>query len=92
MKRALLLAGLVVTLFHCPFAAAQTQAQEVRTEWTPIAKSMTALLNEGWRITAHGNSSPSYSFVLTKESKAVICIIVVDFRVNDVASRCRALN
>jgi hypothetical protein len=49
MKRTLLLAGLVVQLLYAPVAS----AQEARTQWTPIEKSLTALLNEGWRIISH---------------------------------------
>ena len=52
MKRALLLAVLVANLLHSPIAS----AQEARTEWAPLAKSLTVLLNEGWRIISHGNS------------------------------------
>jgi hypothetical protein len=49
MKRTLLLAGLVVKLLYAPVAS----AQEARTQWTPIEKSLTALLNEGWRVISH---------------------------------------
>jgi hypothetical protein len=101
MKRALLLAVLVVNLLHSSIASAQE-----RTEWAPLAKSLTVLLNEGWRIIAHGNSkavtqsyeggignnlSELYTFVLAKESKVVICLIY-DPQPNNAASRCRALN
>lgn len=90
MKRALLLAVLVVNLLHSSIAS----AQDARTEWTPLAKSLTVLLNEGWRIISHGNAkaaTETYSFVLAKESKVVICIIY-DPTPNNAVSRCRALN
>ena len=104
MRRALLLAGLLVSLLDSSIAS----AQEVRTEWAPIAKSVTGLLNEGWRIISHGNSkavtqmnqthnfyandlTELYSFVLAKENKVVICL-VYDPKVNNATSRCRALN
>ena len=70
MKRALLLALLVANLLHSSIAS----AQEARTEWAPLAKSLTVLLNEGWRIISHGHSrgdqtSELFSFVLAKENK-----------------------
>ena len=101
MKHALLLAVLVVNLLHGSIAS----AQEVRTEWLPLTKSLTVLLNEGWRIISHGNSkavsqsyqtqpnslTETYSFVLAKESKVVICLIYGP-QPNNAVSRCRALN
>jgi hypothetical protein len=96
MKRALLLAGLVVTLLYVPIAS----AQEARTQWTPIEKSLTALLNEGWRIISHSEGQPvianasvrsTYSFVLMRESKVAICLIY-EPEINNTNSRCRALN
>jgi hypothetical protein len=102
MKRALLLAGLVLNLLHSSIAS----AQEVRTDWAPLTKSLTVLLNEGWRIISYSNSkavtytkqtdqtnilTELYSFVLAKESKVVICLIY-DPQPNNAASRCRALN
>ena len=45
MKRALSFAVLVGNLLHSSIAS----AQEVRTDWVPLAKSLTVLLNEGWR-------------------------------------------
>jgi len=101
MKRTLVLASLVVGLLYGTVAS----AQDARTQWTPIAQSMTVLLNEGWRIISHGNSkavtesyatqanslTELYSFVLAKESKMVICLIY-DPQPNNAISRCRALN
>lgn len=91
MKRTFLLAGLVVTLLCGPVAS----AQDTRTQWTPIEKSMTALLNEGWRLISHSDTSDSYhrafSFVLSKENKLVICLIDKP-EANNAASICRALN
>ena len=52
MKRALSFAVLVGNLLHSSIAS----AQEVRTDWVPLAKSLTVLLNEGWRIVSRGNS------------------------------------
>lgn len=102
MKRALLLAGLVVKLLYVPTAS----AQEARTQWTPIEKPLTALLNEGWRIISHSEGHPvtsfnstttnlnvqsTYSFVLMRESKVAICLLW-DPKPNNANSRCRALN
>ena len=101
MKRALLLAVLVVNLLHSSIAS----AQDARTEWAPLAKSLATHLNEGWRIVSHGNSkavtqsyqtqtnslTELYSFVLAKENKVVICLIY-DPQPNNAISRCRALN
>jgi hypothetical protein len=101
MKRALLLAVLVVNLPHSSIAS----AQEPRTEWAPVGKPLTVLLNEGWRIISHGNSkavtqsyqtqtnslTELYSFVLAKENKVVVCLIY-DQQPNHAISRCRALN
>lgn len=102
MKRALLVACLVVKLLYVSVAS----AQDVRTQWTPTEKSLTALLNEGWRIISHSEAHPviaisspttnpaiqsTYSFLLMKENKVVICIIW-DPKPNNATSRCRALN
>jgi hypothetical protein len=89
MKRLLLVAGLLVTLLQGLFAS----AQEARTQWAPIEKSLRALLNEGWRIISHSSSDNNlaFSFVLMRESKVVICLFNVP-KPNDAASRCRALN
>lgn len=71
-------------------------AQEAPTQWAPIEQSMTALLNEGWRINSHTDAQmpavpSSFSFVLSKESKFVICIVAGP-QPNKAISRCRALN
>lgn len=88
MKRLLLLAGLLANLLLGPFAS----AQEARTQWAPIEKSLTALLNEGWRIISYSSGDNLvFSFVLMRESKVVICLLNVP-KPNDAASRCRALN
>jgi hypothetical protein len=92
MKRALLLALLVANLLHSSIAS----AQEARTEWAPLAKSLTVLLNEGWRIISHDHSrsdqtSELFSFVLAKENKVVICLIYAP-QPNNAIARCRALN
>ena len=101
MKRALFLAVLVTNILHSSLAS----AQETRTEWAPLPKSLTVLLNEGWRIISHSNSkavtqsyqtqsnslTELYSFVLAKENKVVICLIY-DPQPNNAISRCRALN
>ena len=101
MKRALMLVVLWVNLLHSSIAS----AQEARTEWAPLAKSLTVLLNEGWRIISHGNAkavsqsyqtqsnslTETYSFVLARENKVVICLIY-DPTPNNAVSRCRALN
>ena len=87
MKRLLLLAGLLVNLLQSPIAFAQE-----RTQWAPIEKSLTALLNEGWRIVSYSSGdNVAFSFVLMRESKVVICLLNVP-KPNDAASRCRALN
>ena len=90
MKRALLLAGLVVNLVHSSLAS----AQEAPTQWAPIEKSLTTLLNEGWRVISYDHFQTVYehfSFVLAKESKVVICLIDKPLP-NNATSRCRALN
>ena len=96
MKRTLLLASLVFSLLHGPIAS----AQGTLTQWTPVEKSLTTLLNEGWRIISHSESRAvdkhdnhfsAYSFVLMKESKVVICIFDRPMP-NSATSRCRGLN
>lgn len=90
MKRALLLVGLAVNLAHSSLAS----AQETPTQWAPIGKSLTTLLNEGWRVISYTHvKTPfdTFSFVLAKESKVVICWIDQP-KPNNATSRCRALN
>ena len=86
MKRNYLLAGLVITLLCGPLAS----AQETRTQWAPIEKSLTMLLNEGWRVISH-TYDITYTFLLVKENKFVVCNIVSPTP-NNATSRCRALN
>ena len=91
MKHIPLIAVVVATALQSAFAL----AQETPTRWAPIEKSMMALLNEGWRITSYTNSTALpdvfFTFLLSKESKVVICI-VDNPRPNNAISRCRALN
>jgi len=92
MKHALVIAVVAATALQGTFAS----AQEAQTRWAPIEQSMTALLNEGWRINSHTNAQEagqinSFSFVLSKESKVVICMIDGP-QPNKAISRCRALN
>ncbi len=96
MKRTLLLAGLVASILYGPIVSAQGTS----TQWTPVERSMTALLNEGWRVISHSQSQAvdshdniftAFSFVLMKESKVMICLF--DRPTPDNAtSRCRSLN
>lgn len=87
MKRLLLFAGLLVNLLQGPIAS----AQDVPTQWAPIEKSLTALLNEGWRIVGSSSESVSYTFVLMRESRVVTCVLIAP-KPNNATSRCRALN
>ncbi len=92
MKHTLLIAIVAATALQSTFVL----AQEAPTRWAPIEQSMTTLLNEGWRITSHANVQEpgtvnSFSFVLSKESRVVICI-VDNPQPNKAVSRCRALN
>ena len=90
MKHTLFITIVAATALQSTFVL----AQEAPTRWAPIEQSMTTLLNEGWRITSHANVQEtvnSFSFVLSKESKVVICIVDSP-QPNKAVSRCRALN
>jgi hypothetical protein len=92
MKHTLFIAVVTAAALQSTFVS----AQEAPTRWAPIEQSMTTLLNEGWRINSHTNAQEagqfnSFSFVLSKESKVVICL-VDNPQPNKAISRCRALN
>lgn len=60
-------------------------------------KTMSDLLNEGWKITSHteyvyGRGQVDYSFVLSKDNKAAICFVDDANAKKTTSSVCRALN
>ena len=95
MNSKLFHAGLMFSLLSGQAA----MAQSIGTQWVPIDKSMTTMLNEGWRIVSHSNAQTQYdisfvnsfTFVLTRENKVAICLIDSP-EPNNAESRCRALN
>jgi hypothetical protein len=76
--------SIVVLLLSIP----QEYAYSVPTKWEKIELSMSELLDKGWQMTAHGtnrvaaNSNSgvgfdieTFTFMLTKNGKHIICII-----------------
>lgn len=69
------------------------------TEWAPIDKSMTVLLDEGWKIVSFSNYQTemfsdnvnSYTFILSNGAKYILCFID-NPEINNSNSKCRALN
>jgi hypothetical protein len=66
----------------------QEHAHSVPTKWEKIELSMSELLDKGWQMTAHGtnrvaaNSNSgggfdieTFTFMLTKNGKHILCII-----------------
>jgi hypothetical protein len=75
------------------------------TMWKPVDKSLTELLNSGWKIIGHGTNrvatsgyigviaydEVTYTFVLYKDGKNITCL-VGEPRPGNTVSRCRQLN
>lgn len=103
MPKSGLFLALLLLLF--PFGKAEARKQEPvnsyerATDWVPLEKSMTDLLNEGWRIIGFNNyetemfsdNFSSYSFILSSGNKFILCFLV-DPAMNNAKSKCRALN
>lgn len=88
--------------FLAPLLAASVGAQAVNAQqpaafWSRIDKTMSDLLTEGWKISSHteyvyGQGKVDYSFVLSKDNKAVICFVDDPSANRGTTSVCRALN
>jgi len=104
MRKTALLIALGVLLLPVHDADARKRQPPVdtyerTTDWVPLSKSMTELLDEGWRIVGFNNyqtemfsnNFASYNFVLLNGDKYVVCFIT-DPAMNDAKSKCRALN
>ena len=103
MQKPGLFLALLLMLF--PVASAEARKQEPMntyerpTDWVPLSKSMTELLNEGWKIVGFNDyqtemfseNFTSYSFILSSGNKYVICFMASP-AMNDAKSKCRALN
>lgn len=103
MQKSGLLLALPAFLLSAGTAEARKQEEvdtyERQTDWVPLTKSMTELLNEGWKITGFNdyqtemfsNNFSSYTFLLSSGNKYIICFMVSP-AMNDAKSKCRALN
>lgn len=104
MQRLFLITALLLSL--CAGGQAEARKKEPVvdtyervTDWVPIPKSMSELLNEGWKIVGFNDyqtemfsdNITSHTFVLANGSKYVICFLI-DPAMNDTKSKCRALN
>jgi hypothetical protein len=83
----------------------QESACSIPTNWEDARMSLAELLNGGWQMTAHGtnriaaNSNSgngfdvrTYSFVLTRNGKYIICILENPSPPMANAAGCRKLN
>lgn len=83
----------------------QARAHSIPTKWEEAGMSMSELINNGWQITAHGsnriaaNSNSgngfdvrTYSFLLVKNGKYIICLIENPSPPVANAVSCRKLN
>lgn len=98
--------GLALVLLALFPAMAQAQrrpnlpdANSRATEWAPVDKSLTTLLDEGWKIISFNNYQTemfndnvnSYTFILSNGGKYILCFID-NPEINNSNSKCRALN
>jgi hypothetical protein len=86
VKNSIVLITLLISLLLLTF---QGIAQAVPTEWGKVDISMTQLLNSGWQISGHasnraavGNAGAAnnydsiyYTYLLTKNSRYITCIV-----------------
>jgi hypothetical protein len=103
MQRLFLITALLFSLFAGGQAEARKKepvdTYERVTDWVPVQKSMSELLNEGWKIVGFNDyqtemfsdNITSHAFVLANGNKYVICFLI-DPAMNDAKSKCRALN
>jgi hypothetical protein len=83
----------------------QQSSYSIPTKWGEAGMSMSDLIDNGWQITAHGtnrvasNSSSgnsfdvrTFSFLLTKGNKYIICVIENPLPPTANAASCRKLN
>jgi hypothetical protein len=79
--------SLIAFLLGSPLTI-QKPAYSIPTKWEDAKMSMTDLLNSGWQLTAHGTNrvaansnagngfdQETFTFVLTKNNKYVLCIL-----------------
>lgn len=103
MKKKLGLALVLLALFP---SLAQAQRRPAlpdpnsrATEWAPVDKSLTALLDEGWKIISFNDyqtemfsqNVSAYTFILSNGGKYILCFIE-NPEINNANSKCRALN
>lgn len=103
MQRLFLIMALLLSLFVGGQAEARKQepvdTYERVTDWVPVQKSMSELLNEGWKIISFNDyqtemfsdNITSHAFVLANGNKYIICFLIGP-AMNDAKSKCRALN
>lgn len=103
MQRMFFIAALLFSLFAGGQAEARKKepvdTYERVTAWVPVSKSMSELLNEGWKIVGFNDyqteifsdNITSHAFILTNGNKHIICFLI-DPAMNDAKSKCRALN
>ncbi len=96
---------LLIFYFLLPTVLFQNSAYSIPTQWEDTKISMKDLLNVGWRLTSHGtnrvaaNSSSgnsfdveTFSFILTKGEKYIICFVENPRPPLANAASCRKLN
>jgi hypothetical protein len=96
--------GLTIVAFSLMMAF-QKPVYSIPTSWEDAKVSLSELLNSGWQMTAHGtnriaaNSSSgngfdvrTYSFVLTRNGKYIICLLENPSPPTANAASCRRLN
>jgi hypothetical protein len=94
-----------IASFLLPIIFFQNSAYSIPTQWDDVKMSMKDLLNVGWQLTSHGtnrvaaNSSSgnsfdveTFSFILTKGSKYIICFVENPRPPVANAASCRRLN
>lgn len=103
MQRLFLITALLFNLFVGGQAEARKKepvdTYERVTDWVPVQKSMSELLNDGWKIVGFNDyqtemfsdNITSHAFVLASGNKYVICFLIGP-AMNDAKSKCRALN
>jgi hypothetical protein len=103
MQRVFLISALFLNLF----AGGQAEARkkdpvdtfERVTDWVPVSKSMSELLNEGWKIVGFNDyqtemfsdNISSHTFIVASGNRYIICFLIGP-AMNDAKSKCRALN
>jgi hypothetical protein len=98
-------AGITTLLISCSCFAEEIPNRK-RTMWNVVDKSLTDLLNEGWKpvnqisdraaiATTRGEGAfdeQTFGFLLVRNGKYITCLITNPKVVEGAYSRCRALN